>query len=195
MTSTIIYEIVGWVASALVIVSLMQRSIFKLRLIGMGAAVSFLAYGLLISAYPLVIVNVVVLAVHLYFLRKLTGRQAEVFSVLKVYPESRYLAYFLEFYADEISRFQPEFSYEPATNHRALHQRCDDQRGPDPTDDLIDDGAAHWCCSFSVPTHRPEPQRPCPALQCSPTLDAASFPLRSATTALAPRSTNRLTIP
>ncbi len=119
MSSTIIYETVGWVASALVIVSLMQRSIFKLRLIGMGAAVSFLAYGLLISAYPLVIVNVVVLAVHLYFLRKLTGRQAEVFSVLKVYPESRYLDYFLEFYADEIKRFQPEFSYEPARNHFA----------------------------------------------------------------------------
>jgi hypothetical protein len=76
-------------------------------------------YGFLIGAYPLVIVNVVVIGVHLYFLRKLTRRQDEVFSVLKVYPESRYLAYFLEFYADEISRFQPEFSYEPATDHRA----------------------------------------------------------------------------
>jgi len=117
VSSTIIYEIVGWIASALVIVSLTQRSIFKLRLIGLAAAVSFLAYGLLIRAYPIAIVNVVVIAVHLYFLRKLTRRQDEVFSVLKVYPESRYLAYFLEFYADEISRFQPEFSYEPTRSH------------------------------------------------------------------------------
>ena len=119
MSSTITYEIVGWIGSALVIASLTQRSILKLRLIGIGAAASFLVYGILIGAYPLVIVNVVVIGVHLYFLRKLTRRQDEVFSVLKVYAESRYLAYFLEFYADEISRFQPEFSYEPATDHRA----------------------------------------------------------------------------
>ena len=119
MSSTITYEIVGWIGSALVIASLMQRSILKLRLIGIGAAAAFLVYGFLIGAYPLVIVNVIVIGVHLYFLRKLTRRQDEVFSVLKVYPESRYLAYFLEFYADEISRFQPEFSYEPATDHRA----------------------------------------------------------------------------
>ncbi len=118
MNSTIIYEIVGWIGSALVVVSLTQRSIFKLRLIGVGAAASFLVYGILIGAYPLVIVNVVVIAVHLYFLRKLTRRQEEVFSVLRVYPESRYLAYFLEFYADEIGRFQPEFSYDPARDHR-----------------------------------------------------------------------------
>ncbi len=118
MNSTIIYEIVGWIGSALVVVSLTQRSIFKLRLIGVGAAASFLVYGILIGAYPLMIVNVVVIAVHLYFLRKLTRRQEEVFSVLRVYPESRYLAYFLEFYADEIGRFQPEFSYDPARDRR-----------------------------------------------------------------------------
>ncbi len=118
MSSTITYEIVGWIGSGLVIASLMQRSILKLRLIGIGAAASFFVYGLLIGAYPLVIVNVVVVAVHLYFLRKLTRRQDEVFSVLKVYPESRYLAYFLEFYADEIGRFQPAFSYQPARDHR-----------------------------------------------------------------------------
>jgi hypothetical protein len=117
MGSTIIYEIVGWTASALVIVSLTQRSILKLRVVGVGAATSFLTYGLLIGAYPLVVVNIVVIGVHLYFLRKLTRRQEEVFSVLKVYPESRYLAYFLEFYADELSGFQPDFSYDPARDH------------------------------------------------------------------------------
>ena len=42
MNSTIIYEIIGWTGSVLVIVSLMQRSIFKLRLIGLGAAGAFL---------------------------------------------------------------------------------------------------------------------------------------------------------
>jgi hypothetical protein len=119
MNSTIIYEIIGWTGSVLVIVSLMQRSIFKLRLIGLGAAGAFLVYGLLIGAYPIAIVNVVVIGVHLYFLRKLTVHPEEVFSTLEVYPESRYLAYFLEFYADEISQFQPEFSYDPGGDHWA----------------------------------------------------------------------------
>ena len=119
MSSTIIYEIIGWTGSVLVIVSLMQRSIFKLRLIGVGAAGAFVVYGLLIGAYPIAIVNVVVIAVHLYFLRKLTAHPEEIFSTLEVYPESRYLAYFLEFYANEISRSQPEFSYDPGGDHWA----------------------------------------------------------------------------
>ena len=79
MSSTIMYEIVGWVESGLVVASLMQRSILKLRLIGIRAAAAFLVYRFLIGAFPLVIVNVIVIGVHFYFLRKLTRRQDEVF--------------------------------------------------------------------------------------------------------------------
>ncbi len=52
-----IYEIIGYTASILVAVSLMMRSVFKLRVINLPGAVAFTAYGLLIGAYPVAAVN------------------------------------------------------------------------------------------------------------------------------------------
>lgn len=107
-----IVEIVGYTGSALVVLSLMMRSILRLRLIGLAGAATFLAYGILIDAIPIVATNVVILGVQAFFIRKLLGKH-EVFSTLQVRPESLYLERFLEFHQDEIRRFQPGFEYRP----------------------------------------------------------------------------------
>ena len=107
-------EIVGYTGSALVILSLLQKSILRLRTIGLVASSTFLIYSVAIEAYPIAVVNVVAASIHLYYLRKLLRRKSEVFTILRMRPESRYLAYFLDFYKDDIaSRYQPEFVYKP----------------------------------------------------------------------------------
>jgi len=114
VNSSVVYEIIGYVASAFIIASLLQRSILRLRLIGLVGAIGFVVYSVLIAAYPIAVVNLIAAGIHLYFLRKLSRYKHEVFSVLHVDANSRYLARFLEYYHDEIAhRFQPEFSYEP----------------------------------------------------------------------------------
>jgi len=105
-------EIVGYVASAAIIASLSMKSILRLRVIGLVGSVGFLVYGVLIDALPIVATNVVIISIHVYFLRKLLGRN-EVFEILRVKPGSLYLKRFLEFHADEIQRFQPGFEYSP----------------------------------------------------------------------------------
>jgi len=116
----VIIELIGYAGSALVILSLMQKSILKLRVIGLAGSAVFFVYSVLIEAYPIAVVNVIAAAIHIYYLRKLTRYQHEVFEILHVHPDSRYLDYFLNFYADEIkNRFQPEFTYEPAENQFA----------------------------------------------------------------------------
>ncbi len=114
MDSDVIIEIVGYVASALIILSIAQRSILRLRLLGLAGAAVFLVYSLAIGAYPIAVVNLVAGSIHAWRLRKLVGRKGEAFRVLHVLPESRYLLDFLDFYRDEIEgRYQPEFSYRP----------------------------------------------------------------------------------
>ncbi len=114
MDSSAFYEIIGYVASALVVVSITQKSILKLRIVGLAGSFSFLAYGLLIGAIPIVLVNVAAAAIHIYFLRKLVWHKREVFTVLHVRAQSRYLQNFLDFYNDDItSRYSPGFLYEP----------------------------------------------------------------------------------
>jgi len=108
-------EAVGYLASGLIILSITQKSILRLRIAGLAGALTFLVYSLAIGAYPIAVVNVIAASVHAWYLRKLIRRKDEVFRVLHVLPESRYLLDFLDFYRDEIQgRFQPEFTYEPS---------------------------------------------------------------------------------
>lgn len=114
MNTEVIVETVGYVASALIIVSITQKSILRLRLIGLAGGLTFLVYALIIGAYPIAAVNLVASAIHVWYLRKLISRKDEVFRILHVRPDSLYLAEFLDFYRGEIQgRYQPEFVYEP----------------------------------------------------------------------------------
>jgi hypothetical protein len=117
MDSNIAVEVVGYLASALIVISITQKSILRLRVIGLAGSLTFLAYSLAIAAYPIAVVNVIAAAIHTWYLRKLIRRKEEVFRILHVLPDSRYLLDFLEFYRDEIQgHFQPEFVYRPDEN-------------------------------------------------------------------------------
>ena len=108
-----VFEIVGYAGSAFIVLSLLQKSILRLRIIGLLGSVTFVVYGLLINAIPIAAVNVLTAGIHVWFLRKLAVRKADVFEVLHVAPESRYLRAFLAHHASDIGRFQPEFRLDP----------------------------------------------------------------------------------
>ena len=107
-----VYELIGYAASALVVVSLAMTSILKLRVIGLAASITFLAYSLLIEAYPIAVTNVIVAVIHGWSLFRLR-RKDEIFSVLEVAPSSKYLEYFCRFHEDEIQKFIPDWQYRP----------------------------------------------------------------------------------
>ena len=113
MSASTVYELIGYLASAFIVTSLTMKSLLKLRLIGLAGSTTFLIYGLLIGAIPIVLVNVVIVFVHLYFLRGLISRRTEYFHVLRVRKESAYLQYFCDFYRAEICKFIPDFRFEP----------------------------------------------------------------------------------
>ena len=114
-----VYEIIGYVASVLVAVSLMMTSILKLRVINLVGSACFTAYGLLIGAYPVAVVNFIIVIINCYYLYE-ASRTREYFKLLKVQPDSEYLRYFLNFNEAEIKKFVPDFSYEPAARPEVL---------------------------------------------------------------------------
>ncbi|MBT8250122.1 MAG: hypothetical protein KJN81_07650 [Acidimicrobiia bacterium] len=109
-------ELVGYLGSALIVLSLTRTSILQLRLVGLAGSFTFAVYGLLIQAYPIVIVNVVIVMVHLFFLQKLLSKKKEFFTTLELNADSRYLAHFVRFHETDIENHQPGFSYEPRDN-------------------------------------------------------------------------------
>jgi hypothetical protein len=113
MNPLFVYQLIGYMGSALVIVSHMMRSVRKLRLINLGGAICFVAYALLIRAYPVAVVNGLIILINLRHLYEMYSAR-EYFRRLEVLPHSIYMNYFLHFYEPDIQRFQPGFTYHPS---------------------------------------------------------------------------------
>ena len=106
-------ELIGYAASGLIAVSLLMKSIVRLRLINLAGAVVFAAYGLLIGAYPIAIINAIIAVIDAYALYNIQAAR-EYFTLLETQHDSEYLQQFLKFHDREIRRFLPDFTYLPA---------------------------------------------------------------------------------
>jgi hypothetical protein len=80
-------ELIGYVASVLVALSLMMSSILRLRLINMVGAMVFAVYGLLIGSMPVAAVNTFIVGINVYYLWRIFGAR-EYFRVLRITPDS-----------------------------------------------------------------------------------------------------------
>lgn len=104
-------QILGYAASVLIAVSLLMRSIVRLRVINLAGAITFSIYGFLIGATPVGVLNLLTASINVVQLIRLRRRR-EIFRILEISPDSPYLRYFLEFQAEDIQRFFPHFRYE-----------------------------------------------------------------------------------
>jgi len=113
MDSDLVVELIGYLGSAMIVISLTRTSLLKLRLFGLGGAIFFVVYSLIIKAYPIAVVNVLIVGIHLFFLRDLLSKKTEFFTTLEVRADSRILAYFLEFNGEDIHSYREDYVYEP----------------------------------------------------------------------------------
>ncbi len=65
------FEIIGYVASCLLLLAMTMSSVIKLRIINTIGCIAYVAYGLLIAAYPVVVVNAAIACVNIYYLFRL----------------------------------------------------------------------------------------------------------------------------
>jgi GNAT superfamily N-acetyltransferase len=112
-------ELLGYLASVLVAVSLMMSRIVRLRVINLVGSLAFTAYGALIGAYPVAAVNAFICVINLWFLWKML-RAREYFRILEIEPDSEYLRYFLSFHEDDVKHFLPGFAHEPERGELTL---------------------------------------------------------------------------
>jgi hypothetical protein len=105
-------ETLGYVASALVVLALTMTSVVRLRIISLVGSLTFLVYGVLIEATPIVITNTSIAVINVWFLRKEFAAGApggRDLGVSRIRPDSPFLADFVAFHLDDIHRFQPDF--------------------------------------------------------------------------------------
>ncbi len=102
-------EIVGYVGSVLVAVSLMMSSVVKLRWINLVGAVTFSVYGGLVGAYPVLAVNGFIAVVNVVYLWRM-NRQRDFFTLLPIRRrDNSFLRGFLAYHGLDIGNFFPDF--------------------------------------------------------------------------------------
>ena len=105
-------EIVGYLGSVLVAVSLMMSAIVKLRIINLLGAAIFSIYGFIIGALPVGFLNAFIAIVDIYYLYEMFSAK-EFFKVLEFRYDSEYFKYFMDFHKKDIEKFSPYFEFLP----------------------------------------------------------------------------------
>lgn len=108
MNWTDFYELIGYLASVIIIVSMMMSSLVKLRIVNLTGALLFSIYGFLIGALPVGVLNGFVVFVNLYQLYLLYNRSEE-FRIIQPPIHGDYIRSFLEHFSKQIKHYQPDF--------------------------------------------------------------------------------------
>lgn len=101
-------ELVGYLASALVVASLAMTSVVRLRIVSLVGSVVFVAYGALLPSVPIIITNAAVAGLNIWFLRKEFGPHRDLGAV-PITPDAPFLLDFLRSHEADIRAFHPSF--------------------------------------------------------------------------------------
>ncbi len=102
-------ELLGYVASILIVASLAMTSVVRLRVISLAGSVAYVVYGLLIGAYPVVLANAIIAGLNIFYLVKEFTTRKDVGAV-PIGVDQPFLADFLAAHEADVRRFQPSAS-------------------------------------------------------------------------------------
>lgn len=109
-------EAIGWAGSVLVVWSLMQARVLRLRWMNLAGALLATGYNLVIEVWPIVAMNAAISVIDIYWLIRLhrEAHDEDVYDVLEVDPGDAYLGHVLRSHAEDIRAFHPAALEAPA---------------------------------------------------------------------------------
>jgi hypothetical protein len=107
MTQTIA-QILGYFATLLLAVSLMVNNELRFRWLNTLGCVCFIIYGAVIGALPVMLTNMLLLLINVWYLVKIY-RTNEQFEIITFLPGEKIAERFLDFYEKDIHRYFPNY--------------------------------------------------------------------------------------
>ena len=111
MTPSMYVEAIGYLGSALVVVSMLMSSVIKLRVINTIGSCIFAGYALIIHSYPTAIMNFFLVAINVYNLVKLLNPKQQ-YDLIRTDPQDAFVDYFVTHYQNDILLYFPQFVWE-----------------------------------------------------------------------------------
>lgn len=114
-------EVVGWTGSAILVISLLQARVLRLRLINLLGSLVLLVYNAIVEVWPMVGLNAVLSLINIVYLWNMlrARHDAEAYTVLEVATDDRYLEHVLAVHGTDITRYNPGFRHDAADEHSA----------------------------------------------------------------------------
>ncbi|HPF81154.1 hypothetical protein [Nostocoides australiense] len=106
-------DILGWAGSALLVVSVMQTRILRLRLLNLAATIALLVFNWGLGIWSMVAMNGVLAALNVYYIAKLQRENTSASTAYEVIPvdhDEASLTHFLARNGRDIARFNPGFA-------------------------------------------------------------------------------------
>ncbi len=99
-------EMIGYIGSALVLVSFLMVSVFKLRVVNSIGSIIFTVYAIIIGSYPTAIMNFCLVLINIYYLVKMSNTERN-YDLVKVDSGDGILKYLIDRYLEDIKKCFP----------------------------------------------------------------------------------------
>ena len=126
MDTKVLIELIGYLGSALVVVSMLMTSVVRLRVVNTIGSAIFMGYALVIGSYPTAVMNFFLIAINVWHLAHLLRNQ-KAYDLIDVCLEDSFVAYFLTKNMQDIRTFFPDFSLTGLSADTVLLVCCSDQ--------------------------------------------------------------------
>ena len=127
MNAAMALELVGYLGSVLVLISMLMTSVVRLRVINLIGSAVFTAYAILIRSYPTAFLNGCLVGVNVYQLLRLSRSAGKSYDFRPFGGGESFPAWFLERYRDDIARYFPAVDLEQAKRAEGFAVFYDDQ--------------------------------------------------------------------
>ncbi len=119
VNSSMLIELMGYLGSILVVVSMLMTSVVKLRVVNTVGAGIFAVYALMIHSYPTALMNSCLVIINIYNLAKLMKSERQ-YTLIDGRMGNSLLLYILKNNEEDIKKYFPEFDLS-LTNMDAIY--------------------------------------------------------------------------
>ena len=153
MDIKLIIEIIGYIGSALVLVSMLMTSVVRLRIINLTGSLIFAGYALAIRSYPTAIMNICLAGINIFHLVRIF-REERVYNLIKTNSNDGYFSYILKRSMADIIHWFPEFAHEDIEGSIIYMVCCDDIPASLFIGREIEPGVVEVVLDYATPAYR-----------------------------------------
>jgi hypothetical protein len=108
-------DLLGWIASALVVWSLMQARVLRFRVINLAGAALATVVNALLGIWPFAVMNGVIAVIDVYWVQRLSRERHDeaAYTVVEVGIDDAYLRHLLSLKARDLAVTHPRFRMPP----------------------------------------------------------------------------------